>query len=261
MPRFVIFLLLLFISFELRAQTWEFGGAAGGAGYMGDLNPNNPLKISGVSFGAFVARNFDGYWSAKLRYTFGQIAAADSTSSNAQFRQRNLSFSSILNEFSLMGEFNFFKYIPEVGQNKFTPFIYLGIGAVAYNPQAKYQGHIYDLRPLMTEGQSKPYPSVAITIPYGVGFKYNYSGRWSFIADIGYRNPYTDYLDDVSGTYPAKNKLSSPLAQALSDRSGENTGVYIGSPGTQRGDGRPRDTYMFINIGISITIISSKCYY
>jgi hypothetical protein len=113
----------------------------------------------------------------------------------------------------------------------------------------------------MTEGQSKPYPSIAIAVPYGVGFKYNYSGRWSFIADIGYRNPYTDYLDDVSGNYPNKNKLSSPLAQALSDRSGENTGVYVGSPGTQRGDGRPRDTYMFINIGISLTIISSKCYY
>lgn len=261
MPRFVIFVLLLLSSFTLRAQTWEVGGFAGGAGYMGDLNPNNPLKISGIALGAFVQRNFNGYLSAKLNYTFGDISASDANSSNPQFRERNLSFNTQLNELSVIGELNFFKYIPEAGQNRFTPFIYLGMGAVGYNPQAVYQGHTYDLRPLMTEGESKPYPSAALTIPYGAGIKYNFSGKWNFIASIGYRNPYTDYLDDVSGVYPDKSKLSSPLAQALSDRSGENTGVYIGTPGSQRGDMRPHDTYMFVGVGISFTFVSSKCYY
>jgi len=261
MPKFVIFLLLFFISFSLRAQTWEVGGSVGASGYMGDLNPDNPLKISGISLGVFAARNFDGYWSAKLKYNFGHISGADSTSSNPQFRQRNLSFSTALNELSLVGEFNFLRYIPEAGQNRFTPFIYAGIGIVAYNPTTNYQGHNYDLRPLMTEGQSKQYPVAAISIPYGAGFKYNFSGKWNFIADIGYRHPTTDYLDDVSGAYPVKKNLSSDLARALSDRSGENTGIYIGSPGTQRGDLRPKDTYMFINISISFTFVTSKCYY
>jgi len=261
MPKFVIFLLLFFLSFNLQAQTWDLGGSVGAAGYMGDLNPNNPLQVSGISFGIFGARNFDGYWSLKLKYTFGQIAAADSTSSNPQLRQRNLSFRNTLNELSLLTEFNFFKYIPEVGQNRFTPFVYVGLGAVAYNPQTRYDGHIYDLRPLKTEGESKPYSSVAFSIPYGVGFKYNFSGKWNFIADIGYRNPSTDYLDDVSGNYPKKSQLTTPLAQALSDRSGEETGVYVGSPGTQRGDARPHDTYMFFSLSVSFTFISSKCYY
>jgi hypothetical protein len=261
MPKFITFLLLLFLSFNLQAQTWEVGGSVGGSGYMGDLNPNNPLKISGIALGAFVQRNFDGYWSAKLDYTFGQIAAADNTSSNPQFRARNLSFSTTLNELAVIGEFNFFKYIPEAGQNRFTPYIFLGMGAVGYNPQANYQGKTYDLRPLMTEGESKPYPDFALTIPYGAGVKYNFSGKWNFAADIGYRNPYTDYLDDVSGNYPDRTKLSSPIAQALSDRSGELTGVDIGVPGTQRGDGRTKDTYMFVKISISFTFVSSKCYY
>ncbi|HVV55161.1 MAG TPA: DUF6089 family protein [Mucilaginibacter sp.] len=261
MPRFVSFLLFFLISFSLQAQTWEVGGLLGGSGYMGDLNPNNPLKISGFAAGVFVQRNFNGYLSAKLNYTYGQIAAADSTSSNPQFRQRNLSFQTQLSELSVIAEFNFFKYEPEVGENRFTPFIYLGVGVVGYNPQATYQGQTYDLRPLMTEGQSRPYPKIAATIPYGAGIKYNFSGKWNFIADIGYRNPYTDYLDDVSGLYPNKSKLSSPLAQALSDRSGENTGVYIGSPGSQRGDLRPKDTYMFVTLSISFTFVSSKCYF
>jgi uncharacterized protein DUF6089 len=261
MPRLIIFLLLLSLSVSLRAQTWEIGGSVGGSGYLGDLNPNNPIKVSGIAAGVFVKRNFDGYFSAKLNYTYGQIAAADSTSSDPQFRQRNLSFKTQLNELSLIWEFNFFKYVPEAGQNRFTPFIYLGTGVVGYNPQAVYQGQTYDLRPLMTEGENKPYPKIAVSIPYGAGVKYNFSGKWNFIADIGYRNPYTDYLDDVSGLYPNKSKLSSPIAQALSDRSGENTGNYIGSPGTQRGDLRSHDTYFFINLSISFTFVSSKCYY
>ncbi|MDB5136991.1 MAG: outer rane beta-barrel protein [Mucilaginibacter sp.] len=261
MPKFVSFFLLLFISFNLQAQTWELGGFAGGSAYMGDLNPNNPVKISGVALGAFVKRNFDGYLSLKLNYTFGQISGADNTSSNPQFRQRNLSFSTNLNELSVIGEFNFMKYIPEAGENRYTPFVYLGLGVVGYNPQASYQGHTYNLRPLMTEGESKPYPNTAISVPYGVGFKYNFSGKWNLIADIGYRNPTTDYLDDVSGLYANKSKLPSDPSRALSDRSGENTGVYTGSPGSQRGDQRPKDTYMFVGFSISFTFVTSKCYY
>lgn len=261
MPKLISFLFLLFISLSLRAQTWEVGGFAGGAAYMGDLNQYNPVKISGFAAGAFVKRNLDGYFSVKLNYTFGHIGGADSTSSNPQYRQRNLSFSTQLNELSLIGEFNFLKYIPEAGQNRYTPFIYVGAGVVGYNPQANYQGKTYDLRPLMTEGQSKPYSKLALTMPYGVGFKYNFSGTWNLIADIGYRNPHTDYLDDVSGNYPVKSKLPNDLSRTLSDRSGENTGNYIGSPGTQRGDYRAKDTYMFVGFSISYTFVSSKCYY
>ena len=44
MPKFLIFLAFLFISYNLQAQTWELGGFAGGSAYMGDLNPNNPFK-------------------------------------------------------------------------------------------------------------------------------------------------------------------------------------------------------------------------
>src|SRR5665213_2341638 len=152
MLKFATLSLILFISFNLQAQTWELGGFAGASAYMGDLNPNNPVKVSGVALGGFIKRNFDGYWSAKLNYTFGQIAGADSTSNSPQMRARNLSFKTTLSEFALIGEFNFMKYIPEVGQNRYTPFIYLGVGVVGYNPQATYQGQTYDLRPLMTEG-------------------------------------------------------------------------------------------------------------
>jgi outer membrane protein W len=224
---------------------------------MGDLNPNNPVKVSGFSAAGYLKRNFNGYFSVKGNIAIGKIAGADSTSNQQQFRDRNLSFSTSLTEFSIIGEFNFLKYIPEAGQNKFTPYIYLGFGMVYYNPQATYQGTVYDLRPLNTEGASKSYPKYAWSIPYGVGIKYNFTGKWGLNADIGYRHPNTDHLDDVSRYYPSPDKLPNDLARALSDRSVN----HIGAPGSQRGDLRPRDTYMFVGIGISYTFVTDKCYY
>lgn len=261
MARLAAVILLIFVCFNLKAQTWETGISGGAAGYMGDLNQRKPVSISGPSAGIFVQRNFNPYLSLKLKYTYGKIEAADSTSNDQQFRDRNLSFATKLKELSLMAEFNFMKYTPGADENRFTPFIYLGIGIVGYNPQATYQGQTYDLRPLMTEGQTKPYSSTAIAIPYGAGIKYNFTGNWNISADIGYRNPNTDYLDDVSNVYANKSKFTSPVAAALSDRSGEKTGVYIGATGTQRGDLRTRDTYFFINFTLSFTFVTQNCYY
>jgi hypothetical protein len=259
MFKFAAFFLLIFASFNLKAQTWEIGGSFGGAGYMGDLNENNPLKISGTSFGGFVQRNFDGYFSAKINYTYGTISAADSNSSSQQIRNRNLSFTTYLNEISVIGEFNFMKYIPEAGVNKFTPYIYLGAADVNYLPSALYNGGRYNLRLIETEGEKKPYPNTAFSIPYGAGVKYNIIGKWTLSADIGYRNPNTDYLDDVSGNYPPKT--TNPVFNALSDPSGIKTGVYIGTPGTQRGGSNKSDTYFFLQFTVSYTFVTQKCYF
>jgi len=261
MPKFLLVIILVLMSFGLHAQTWEIGGFGGGAGYMGDLNQNNPLKVSGVSWGAFIKRNFDGYLAARVSYMYGNIAGADSTLSNLQQRQRNLSFRTQISELSLTAEFNFMKYIPSMSHDIYTPYIYVGLGYTNFNPQAMYQGQLYSLQSIMTEGQSKPYSNEAFSIPYGAGFKYNFAGALTIAADIGYRNPNTDYLDDVSGNYADKTKITDPVTLALSDRSGEKTGVYLGTAGTQRGDLRKRDTYMFIGFSISYTFITSKCYY
>ena len=145
-------------------------------------------------------------------------------------------------------------YIPEAGRNKFTPFIYFGVGMLNYFPSTIYQGKTYLLRGRNTEGEKKAYPTSAISIPYGAGIKYNIAGKLTLGADIGYRNPNTDYLDDVSGVYPRNGGF-------LSDRSGEKTGVYIGTPGSQRGDFSPRDTYFFAQISISYTFVTQQCYF
>jgi hypothetical protein len=255
MAKFLAAILLAFVCLTAKAQTWEIGGNFGGTGYMGDLNQYNPFKFSGLGGGIFVQRNFNSYLGLKLGYNYGVINGADSLSGNAQDRNRNLSFKTSLNEVNITGVLNLMEYIPSVSKNVFTPYIFAGISATEFKPQATYQGQAYELRLLETEG--KTYRNSTIAAPFGVGIKYNVAGRFSLGAELGYRLAFTDYLDDVSGVYANKATLSSPLSVALADRSLTGSGIA----GTQRGDLRPRDTYVFAGFTISYSFISQKCYY
>jgi opacity protein-like surface antigen len=261
MPKIYFTVLLLMLTTALHAQTWELGAMGGGAGYMGDLNQTNPVKLSGAAVGGYVKRNFNGYLSLKLNAGIGHIHGADSTSNDPQFYNRNLSFSTRLDEISLIGEFNFLKYIPDVSKSRFTPYLYAGIGLVHFNPTAVYQGKRYDLRSYTTEGQPVPYRNSVIAIPYGAGVKYNFAGKWTVGADLGYRTARTDYLDDVSGLYANTNALNSPISLALADRSGERLGNNIGIAGTQRGDLRAHDHYFFLGVTLAFTFVTQKCYF
>lgn len=191
----------------------------------------------------------------------GRIQGVDALSTNTQYQQRNLSFYSPITEVGLQLEFNFFEYVASVSRRRFSPYLFTGVGGVIFNPKSIYNGTTYELGLYGTEGQdiSDTYKRYALSVPYGAGVKYNITGAWTLIGEIGYRTAYTDFLDDVSGNYPDKSKLYNDIAVALSDRTGEYTGVYTGVAGTQRGDTRKHDTYLFTGISLTFTFISQKC--
>ena len=260
--------LLLILVFSLGfvyssfAQTWEVGGFAGSSGYMGDINPLKPYKFTDLAYGGLVKRNIDGYWSFKLSATQGKIRADDAKSSSAQQRERNLNFYSTLTEVSLQTEFNFFNYLPGIlpmaGGRRYSPFLFTGVGGVLFNPKTNLYGTEYELPKYVTESAdlSGKYKKYAITVPYGAGVKYNISGNWNLVGELGYRTAFTDYLDDVSGKYPDITGLNpNDIKRDLSDPSNPK----IGAPGTQRGDFRKRDTYMFGGFSLTYTFVSRKC--
>lgn len=237
----------------------EVGVNAGATGYMGDLNPNNPLRFSGPAFGFFVKGNLDPYWAIGVHYNYGKIKGNDANSSNQDFRDRNLNFSTPLNELSLQVDFNFLDYFSGGGTRNFTPYIFAGVGGVLFNPKGNYGGKQYELRYYKTEGVD--YKNYAISVPFGVGMKYRISDRWGLFTQIGYRVAQTDYLDDVSGRYPAPGQeaigLNNPNVPVnLSDPSQKR----MATPGSQRGDLIKRDTYLFLHVGLSYTFTSDKCY-
>jgi len=252
-----------------NAQTFELGAFAGGAGYIGDLNQDKPLKLSGLAAGGYVKLNFDPYWALGLHYGYGKIKADDLKSSNQQFRDRGLNFNTALNEVSLQLDFNFLEYFAGGGRKAFTPYVFTGIGGVFFSPKAKYPNdpvlgnEEYRLRFYQTEGQAELYRNYALSVPYGLGMKFRMKENWGLFTQIGYRTAYTDYLDDVSRNYPDPGSANwpsdsnLPIRMRLADPSAI---PGYGASGTQRGDFRKRDTYMFVGIGISYTFVSQKCY-
>jgi hypothetical protein len=261
--RLFYFLGLFLLVQNVYGQTWELGVGAGGAGYIGDLNQKQPLKISGISAGGYVKMNFDPYWTLGLHYTYGKIKANDAHSDNAQFRDRNLNFRTSLNEVSLQIDFNFFDYFAGGGMKNFTPYIFSGMGATLFNPKATHDGNDYKLRFYETEGQKEPYRNYAFSIPYGAGFKVRLRENWGFFSQIGYRTAYSDFLDDVSGKYPSQSAWpqdDSAEIRVVRQNLADPSLSQYGTPGVQRGDFRKRDTYMFVGIGISYTFVSQKCY-
>ncbi len=251
---------------SLYAQRAEVGVSGGAAGYIGDLNPDKLFKVSGMSAGMYAKINFDPHWGLGLHYHYGKVKANDATSSDPLFRDRNLNFKSPLNEMAVIGSFNFFDMYSPGSKRRITPFIFAGIGGVIFSPKGVYNGNEYVLRNFETEGQSSPYRSYAMVIPYGVGARFKINEYLTLNSEWGYRTAFTDYIDDVKGVYPDPqnswvNGINPAISEQLSDPSvlHSPTGRMF-KPGDQRGDFRKRDTYFFVNIGISYTFVSQKCF-
>jgi hypothetical protein len=241
------------------AQVLEVGVVGGGAGYIGDLNQDNNFKISGVSAGAFLKANLNPYWAIGFHYNYGRIKADDLKSSNKQFTMRGLNFNNDLHELSLQADFNFLEYFAGGGPKNFTPYVFTGVGLLFFSPKGVYvdpatgENEWYRLRFYRTEGRLSNYRNFALAIPYGVGAKIRLKDNWGLFTQVGYRTAFTDFIDDVSGRYPDPEDLGVVQAR-LSDPTG------VGIQGSQRGDLRKRDTYMFVGVGISFTFVSQKCY-
>ncbi|PRY52463.1 outer membrane protein with beta-barrel domain [Arcticibacter pallidicorallinus] len=256
----VTFILLLFCS-QIRAQSWELGAFGGGIGYMGDLNPDNVFKLSDPAYGFLVKRNIDPRWAVKLSVMHGKMKGADSLSSNPHQQQRNLSFVTPLTEISFQGEFNFFDYLPSAGKRRFSPYLFAGAALSMFNPKTQVNGELVELNPLRTE--YKDYRKYTISIPYGAGIKYNISGMWTLGAELGYRTSFSDYMDDVSGRYPAREDVYygrdgfKPVN--LTDRSEELGRGKLFSSGQQRGDSKVRDRYFFTGITLTYTFMNCNC--
>jgi hypothetical protein len=271
-------LLVLSIGFRARAQEQaivqegEFGISAGAAQYFGDLNPNPRFNTPNIAASAFFRKNFGGYVALRVAGSYAFLAYSDKYNSYNEFMyRRNLSFNTNIWELAVQGDFNFFKYIPGSEFHRFTPYITFGAGVFNYDPYTYYQGQKVYLRQLGTEGQGsaaypdrKPYGSMAVCFPFGVGVKYSLNRKINIGLEVLYRFTTTDYIDDVSKTYaPNAQPQFLPNGQptvwyALQDRSYE-TGEPIGTQGRQRGYSNQKDSYLTAQFTVSFNLFSYKC--
>ncbi|MCX8020444.1 MAG: DUF6089 family protein [Chitinophagaceae bacterium] len=262
---------IFFISNHSNAQNavvqeGEFGIGAGLGHYFGDLNTRARLNRPKFAATAFFRKNLGNYIAVRLGASFAQLGYSDRYNTHNQYMLlRNLSFNTKVWELTLQGDFNFFRFMPGEPDFSFTPYITFGAGIFSYDPYAYLRGRKVFLRPLGTEGQgSNTYSPMAFTIPVGGGFKYALNERVNIGLEILHRFTTTDYMDDVSTTYPdgsifPPNPDGSPSdAFLLYDRSYE-LGPPIGIKGRQRGNSRQKDQFVTALFYITFNLQSYRC--
>jgi opacity protein-like surface antigen len=262
-----IFVLSIFIWNFMSAtaqQGWEIGLLGGVSYYFGDLNTNFNVAHPGASGTAVARYNFNNRVSLRASVMAGQVFGNDAWSKNSFEKARNLSFRSSIREASLLGEFNFLPLEHGSATEGFSPYLLAGLSVTSYNPQAKYKGNWVDLRSAGTEGQfiNNEYGTSALSLVYGGGLKLDLAEKWSLNIEVSGRKISTDYLDDVSGSYPDLRdvkRLRGNIAAELVDRSAENGGERIGLAGRQRGNGKRNDAFATASIGLVFYFGDLKC--
>ncbi len=263
----VFFILLLIGSSSVFPQRSEIGFFVGSSYYLGDLNPNKHFGNASPAAGLVYRYNLNTRWAVKVNGLIGTVVGDDASGVGAD-KRRNLSFKSKMLDFSSQLELNFFHYYTGSGKYFFSPYIFTGLSLFNFNPKAEYGGEWFELQPLNTEGQGTSqfpersnYRLTQLAMPFGIGFKFSINKHFCVGAEWGMRRTFTDYLDDVSQTYPDQVLLAQErgmISAGLSDRSILVDGSQPIKAGMQRGDPGNNDWYSFAGITITAKIYTKK---
>lgn len=264
----ILLLSLLACSYSIvfgqsQPRTNEIGFMGGGAYYLGDLNRFRHFgQNTGPAAGFIYRRNYNQRYSFRMTGIWGRVSGADAQSNSAIQQNRNLSFRSDIIEIGAGVEMNYFNYALGDNKSRFSPYLFAQLAYFRMNPKAELNGTWYELQPLGTEGQGtsegdRPYSLGQISIPMGVGFKADLGKNVGLSMEWGIRKTYTDYLDDVSGTYVDPDILAAengPLAATLADRSTSQEGEGGNNSRSARGDSNTKDWYVFSGLMITFKI-------
>ncbi len=262
--RSIILFLITILGFSSHLQSqkgYELGGWIGISNYFGELNTNFNLLNPGLAAGVNFRLLFNERISMKSSLSYGSVSGDDKSSYNTFEQQRNLSFKSPIIDFTHQFEFNFLPYIHGSSTDFFTPYIFSGIDVFYYDPRTKLDGKWYNLRELGTEGQAlgEEYFEYSAGLVVGGGIKWDINHLLSVNFEMSYRFIGTDYLDDVSTSYPNMQELKTlrgEIAMKLSDRSGI-PGFAV--QGKQRGNSRDKDKFSFIGLSLMYYFGSLEC--
>src|SRR5258705_10094122 len=253
---FILFLLNVLI---VPAQRVFVGVAGGFANYNGDLlDKLYPKKLTNGFIGFTVHYELQDQILIRGAFNFARVNGSDSYSEKSYLRDRNLQFESAISEFSVVGEY----YLFNLYERRFSPYGFVGLALFHFNPYSyDSTGRKVFLKPLSTEGEGiypnkKPYSLWQPSIPLGGGVKFAITENLRIGVEIGFRKLFTDYLDDVSTSYPDYNDLLAARGQTAVDfsyRTDELPGGDAAFPtkDTQRGGAAQKDIYYFTGFNIT----------
>lgn len=254
-----LFILVFLVSASF-AQPVRLHILGGFANYSGDIKQQR-LTLSKASGVITAGTTFSITDKIALRgdYSFTKLGADDKFN-KAELRVRNLNFKTIIQELTLMGEYD----ILNIYERGFTPYIFAGIGVFHFSPYTlSPAGAKVFLSGLSTEGQGfkefpdrEVYKTTQVNIPFGGGIKYALSDDVHVGFEIGIRKLFTDYLDDVSTTYIDETLLRNRKGQRAVDYAfrGDELKPPLPYPaaGALRGNSKRNDYYYYGEFRVSL---------
>lgn len=270
-----------------KGSSLDFGLYLGGSNYWGDLTRDyQPLWSKTKLAGGLLCRyNVSPYITFKGSALYGQIQGSDKNYSYDLYRtRRNLSFKSDIVEFSAQIEWNILGYENTRTNYGWSPYLFGGVSVFRFNPKAQFNyisgihdpslqsqsGEWIELQPLGTEGQEttkfndkRRYSLTQISIPLGIGSKWQLDDHWAIGIEFGVRKTFTDYLDDVSSIYVDDQIVggaSGPMAVALKDRSAEvNNDLTVKFENNDpRGNPKSKDWYLISGVTLTYRILGGR---
>lgn len=259
--RFLLIVSCLFVYGQANAQfddpqTIEVGPHVGVSYYMGDLNPMIPFMQAQLQYGGVVRFNYNNRWTFRFDYSRATVKASDEV---VGWRpDRGLNFTTLINDFSLVAEFNFLEYYTGNPKKNVSPYIFGGISVFQYTPYAEYGGSVVSLRNYATEsvpsdakwydklfGRTMP---VGVSLPFGMGVKFSLSKHMAATIEWRMQKTFTDYLDDVATVYPEQHATFVAEDGETYDLS-DPTGNFL--PGQQRGNAAFNDWFGMARLSLT----------
>ena len=238
-------------------KTLEIGPHVGASYYMGDLNPTIPFAMADLQFGGLVRYNYNNRWTFRFDYSRATVKA-DDTKLNWR-PERGLNFTSTINDFSLVAEFNFIEYYTGNPKRNVSPYIFGGISVFQYTAYANVGDELVDLSDHATEGPEDPNAKwynkmfgktspVGVSIPFGFGVKFALSRHMAATVEWRMQKTFTDYLDDVAKVYPEEHAWYTDDEGNEYDLT-DPTGNYL--PGQQRGNASFNDWFGMARVSLT----------
>jgi hypothetical protein len=132
-------------------------------------------------------QHFPNNFGLKGTLAYGQFAGTDEGTSNPT---RGYSFTSDITEISLQSEYTLYGGPYARRRTPNLVYIFAGAGILSYQPILIRDG---GPRPIDTVNG----PGITPVMPFGIGYQYRFSTRFSLGAEFGWRYTFTDYLDCV----------------------------------------------------------------
>ncbi len=246
------------------------GGATAGIDYsMKDID----WPSTGVNGMIGFRYRFHPSFATTTKLSYFTLKGDDKLSEESIRNARNLNFKTGVFELQQRIEwiaFSVEKFSPTYslpgkskGKNKNQQYyLFTGLGAAYFNPKGEYNGKVYNLRDIKTEGQAKPYSPITLTIPLGVGVRFGLGTSWRFGIEASYVKTFSDYIDDVSTVYadpslftPEHALVANPSDYSVTQSTPGNPIVFDWFGASyQRGDSKQKDAFYQLNFVITRNI-------